>query len=598
LEVNFIEVAAVVTDSEGRFVSSLTRDDFQVLEDGTPQEIAAFTLVDIPQRPRRRTPRGTVLEPDVPTNQMSSGRLFVLLVDDLRTPREGRVLQLRRARDFVEALGEGDLAAVLYSSARQRSVGFTTSRKTLLEALEPSEGRRPDDVSIPDLQIVDIQSSLGMIEGAAGLLQGVTGRRKAVVYFGPASNYDLTQMFDSRSESRDRSYDIMMALRATVGAANRAGVSLYMVDPQGLVAPSGERIEVQWDATSSQDSRAGLGAEFAQRESLHFLADGTGGFAIYNTNAPAESFDRILDDNSRYYLLAYYPTNTRRDGKDRTIEVRLTDPSLRVRARKGYRAPRGSAPPRSSIEGPRGVAKEVVDLLRSPVPIAELPLQGTAVSISGPEGRLAVVLELDASVLSFEEEEGRFRAEVDLGFFLLDENGSIAEGSGRKARLDVDGEELERLRQQGLRAMATLPAEPGRSQIAVAARENASGKSGLLYWHVGVPRDDTPSLSDIVLTSAEESSVPVLGREQLELVPTTRREFSRNDELWLQAAPSLTGAAARLLREDGSLAAEATFHGGERSLRLPLGGLGPGDYVLELSSGDSEGARTVALRVQ
>ena len=602
LEVNFIEVAAVVTDSEGRFASGLTRDDFRILEDGKPQEIAAFTFVDLPRRPRPRTPRGAVLEPDVLTNQETSGRVLLLLIDDLRTPRERRPLQLRRAREFVDALGEGDLAAVLYTSTRQRSVGFTSSRKTLLEALEPSEGRRPDD-SIPDLQIVDIQSSLGTIEGAADLLQSVTGRRKAVVYFGPGSNYDLTQMFDSRSESRDRSYDVMMALLSTVGAASRGGVSLYTIDPQGLVAPSGEGIEVGWDATSSQDSRADLGAEFAQRESLHFLADDTGGFAVYNTNDLSESFDRVLDDNSRYYLLAYYPTNTARDGKDRTIEVLVHDSALRVRARKGYRAPEGPRPTRSSIEGPSGVAQEVVDLLRSPVPIADLPLRATAVSIAGPERHLAVALELDASVLSFEENAGRFESEVELGFFLLDEKGEIAEGSGQRARLDVDGAELARLRRQGLRALATLPAPPGRAQIAVAARESSSGKSGLVYWYLDVPREGTPSLSEIVLTSAKESSVPVLSgerdRDLLGLVPTTRREFSRNDEFWLQAPRGLSGTTARVLREDGSIASEAALPEERSPLRLPLGALGPGDFVLELSSGDrGEDARTVALRVR
>jgi hypothetical protein len=481
-------------------------------------------------------------------------------------------------------------------------VGFTTSRETLLEALEPSESRRPDD-SIPDLQIVDIQSSLGMIEGVADLLQSVTGRRKAVVYFGPGSNYDLTQMFDSRSESRDRSYDIMTALLSTVGAASRGGVSLYTIDPQGLVAPSGEGIEVGWDATSSQDSRADLGSEFAQRESLHFLADGTGGFAVYNTNDLSESFDRVLDDNSRYYLLAYYPTNTARDGKDRTIEVLVHDPTLRVRARKGYRAPEGPRPTRSSIEGPSGVAQEVVDLLRSPVPIADLPLRATAVSIGSPERRLAVALELDASVLSFEENEGRFESEVELGFFLLDEKGEIAEGSGRRTRLDVDGAELERLRRQGLRALATLPAPPGRAQIAIAARERSSGKSGLVYWYLDVPRDGTPSLSEIVLTSAEESSFPVLAgerdRELLGLVPTTRREFARSDEIWLQAPPSLVGATAHVLRDDGSIATEGSFDAVSVPLRLPLSGLVPGNYFLELT-GDppDEDARSIAFRVR
>lgn len=596
LDVNFVEVAAVVTDSGGRVVTDLIREDFQILEDGKPQEIAAFTVIDLPRRPRPRTPRGEVFEPDVHTSLQASGRLLLLLIDDLRTARDARPLQLLRARGLVDALGEGDLAAVLYTSARQRSVAFTTSREVLLQALEPSEGRAPDD-SVRESQVADIKSTLQMIEGASDLLRGVTGRRKTIVYFGPGSNYDLTQMYDYRSKEKDRSYDVMRSLMATVGAANQSGVSLYTIDPQGLAAPGGIERE------PASDSRSALAAWFAQRESLHYLADGTGGFAVYNTNDLAEAFDRVLDDNSRYYLFAYHATNAARDGKDRTIEVRVDDSSLEVRARKGYRAPRGSGPALRSIDGPRGVAKEVVDLLRSPVPIAELPLRATAVSFSNPEIRLAVVLELDASVLSFEEEQGRFRGEVELGFFLLDENGSIAEGSGHRARFDLDSVDLSRMRQQGLRALAILPAEPGRSQIAVAARESKSGRSGLLYWYVDVPRENIASLSGIVLTSADESSVPVLGseggRELLALVPTTRREFSRSDEIWLLAPKGLRGVAARLLRDDGSLAVEAIFREEKLSLHLPLSTLGPGDYFLELTSAEVEQeVRTVALRVR
>jgi VWFA-related protein len=597
LDADFVEVAAVVSDSAGRVVADLDREDFRILEDGRPQEIAAFAFIDLPRRPRPRTPRGEFFEPDVQTNSQASGRLLLLLIDDLRTPRDARPLQLLRVRELVDALGEGDLAAVLYTSARQRSVGFTTSREVLVEALEPSAGRAPDD-SVRESRIADIKSSLEMIEGASELLQGVTGRRKTLVYFGPGSNYDLTQMYDYRSEDKDRSYDVMRSLLATVGAANRSGVSLYTIDPQGLTALGG----IEREREPAADSRTVLAASFAQRESLHSLADGTGGFAVYNTNDLSESFDRILDDNSRYYLFAYHPTNDQRDGTDRTIEVRLADSSLRVRARKGYRAPRGSPAELSSIAAPGGVAQEVADLLRSPVPIAEIPLRVTAVPLSPPDRSVAVALEVDASLLAFEESEGRFRSEVELGFFLLDENGSIAESSGRRVRLDLDSVALERLRQRGLRALAILPAEPGRSQIAVAARENASGKSGLLYWYVDVPRDDAASLSGIVLTSAAETSIPVLSserdRERLDLVPTTRREFSRDDEIWLRAPPDLMGASARLLREDGFPAAEAIFKEENLPVRLPLADLGPGDYFLELSSGDTDHARIIGLRVQ
>src|SRR6188768_3155752 len=48
LQVEYVEVDVRVTDTKGNFVRDLTKDDFQVLEDGKPRPLAAFSLVDIP----------------------------------------------------------------------------------------------------------------------------------------------------------------------------------------------------------------------------------------------------------------------------------------------------------------------------------------------------------------------------------------------------------------------------------------------------------------------------------------------------------------------------------------------------------------------
>src|SRR4029077_20436536 len=47
-EVNYVEVGAVVTDAQGNFVRTLNKDDFQIMEDGKPQKISAYSLVDFP----------------------------------------------------------------------------------------------------------------------------------------------------------------------------------------------------------------------------------------------------------------------------------------------------------------------------------------------------------------------------------------------------------------------------------------------------------------------------------------------------------------------------------------------------------------------
>src|SRR4051812_26299932 len=78
VDVNYVEVGAVVTDAQGRFVESLGKDDFQILEDGRPQKVAGFSLVDIPVR-RTVQPSGPVPERDVSSNAGGlQGRLYLL----------------------------------------------------------------------------------------------------------------------------------------------------------------------------------------------------------------------------------------------------------------------------------------------------------------------------------------------------------------------------------------------------------------------------------------------------------------------------------------------------------------------------------------
>ena len=67
VEINYVEVDAVVTDRDGRLVNDLTRDDFQVFEDGKPQKVELFTKIDMPvTREDAPLPRTQPIEPGAP----------------------------------------------------------------------------------------------------------------------------------------------------------------------------------------------------------------------------------------------------------------------------------------------------------------------------------------------------------------------------------------------------------------------------------------------------------------------------------------------------------------------------------------------------
>jgi VWFA-related protein len=130
----------------------------------------------------------------------------------------------------------------------------------------------------------------------------------------------LAQMDDAR-EFRD-----------LLDEANRANASFYPIDPRGLpVFDSAVPVLGRSLSTDQSILRGRL-------DSLQTLAGATDGVAIINSNDFAKNLRRISDDLSSYYLLGYYSTNPKHDGKFRKITVRVKRPGVEVRARRGYLA--------------------------------------------------------------------------------------------------------------------------------------------------------------------------------------------------------------------------------------------------------------------
>src|ERR1041385_3912239 len=86
VQVDYVEVDAVVTDRNGNVVRDLKKEDFQVLEDGKAQTINTFTFVNIPvERADRPLFAASPIEPDVRTNERPfEGRVYVMVIDEQR----------------------------------------------------------------------------------------------------------------------------------------------------------------------------------------------------------------------------------------------------------------------------------------------------------------------------------------------------------------------------------------------------------------------------------------------------------------------------------------------------------------------------------
>ena len=563
-EVNYVEVDARVLDAQGKFVSTLKPGDFQVFEDGKPQEVKTFSLVNIPvERAERPLFASKPIEPDTRTNlEGADGRIYLIVLDDLHTAalRSPRVRQA--AHQFIEKfMGANDTAAVVYTSGRgDAAQDFTNSRRLMLRSVDmfmgkkvrsatmnkiDEEARTRDTRAVGD-KIADpddfergyqARAALETIKQLADYLGNIRGRRKALVLFSEGIDYDINDVFGTADATA-----IMDTTRDVLAAATRANVAVYGVDPRGLTMMGDDAIEIQ---SFPDDTSLGLGQSSLYNEvrlgqdSLRVLSEETGGFAVVNRNDFANAFQRIVDDNSSYYVMGYYSTNDKRDGRYRKIDVKLVGKQgLTVRARKGYAAARGKAP--AETKNTNGASIELREAIESPLPLSALPMSMTAATFKGPSPKGSVVVSalINGASIPFVEKDGTLRDDIELLIVASDDKGKSYSTDRNTVNLNMKPETANRVKATGFRYISSLDLPPGRYLLRVAARESNTKKAGSVTFDLQVP-DYTKEpllLSGVALTSAFSGAAPtVRPKDPLEkLLPgplSSYREFPPADEL-------------------------------------------------------------------
>src|SRR5262249_23501627 len=154
------------------------------------------------------------------------------------------------------------------------------------------------------------RNTLLTLKNAAEWFSSVRGRRKSILFVSEGIDYDINDIIPGNGSNHYSAADILDATRDVISAATRSSAALYGIHPRGLTDLGDESIEIQ---AYPDDTTLGVGAGSLQNElrlsqdSLRVLSDETGGFAIVNRNDVMGGLDRIVADNSSYYVLAYYP---------------------------------------------------------------------------------------------------------------------------------------------------------------------------------------------------------------------------------------------------------------------------------------------------
>jgi VWFA-related protein len=377
---NFVRVDVYPT-AGGKPVTDLRQEDFEVFEDGVPQEIRTFEHVVVAaptaEEVAAREPR--TIEESRQMAAESRARLFVLYLDTYHISRGG-AMTVRDAlvRFLRRALGPDDMIAVttpelpastltfgrrtesieslvdrFYQWSRRDSiVDYDPIEQQYMECYPPSPGET-GAVSAIAREMIRRRRERVTLESLDALVRhlgGIREERKAVLAVSEGwmlygQNRALAQVTTGQSFYPGRmqaSCDTDRVILATedhqrdfqniIDDANRANVSFYPLDPRGLAVFDQSLSEGPVDVvTDAAYLRARL-------DSLQTLASGTDGLAIVNSNDIDRGLRRVVDDLTSYYLLGYYSTNAKLDGKFRSIKVRVKRPGVDLRYRRGYRA--------------------------------------------------------------------------------------------------------------------------------------------------------------------------------------------------------------------------------------------------------------------
>ncbi len=683
VEVNYVEQDVRVVDRNGNFVRGLTQEDFQVLEDGRPQKVQTFGLVDIPNtRPRKPLyldPGAPPIESDVAVNkQVLDGRLYLVVLDDYHVAplRSQNVKNLAR-RFVLEKLGPDDQAAVVVTSGQLRaSQDFTQNRRLLLEAIDnfvgqklPSsavlrnekmsramdaKGQPTDDAGDPitvdatnrfvadDLateRTFQVRQSLNSLRSIVEWMSAIQGRRKALIYISEGVDYNLYDIFTGGDPSifNFENFNLVQSETwDTISAASRSNVQIYPVDPRGLTAMGQENIEIGGLAAGAY----GLGPKQLEQElmtsqaNLRQLAEETGGVAFVGSNNFDAAFDRIVQENSSYYVLGYYSTNDRRDGKMRNITVRVAGhPEAQVTYRKRYAAPRGRAPKNTAAGKPLDPSKslnaELVSTMASPLPKTGIQLRVTAIAKKGTAKTTDVEVLIDTlgKDLTFTEGSGTFNNKLSLHVGVFNKQGKSIFAERPDVDLNLRPETHARVTQYGVRLLRHLSLPPGRYQLRVAAQDSGKVKQGSVHLDLEVPDFTKPplALSGVVIAATSDRAVyspPKPGFDPfnglLPGAPSALREFTNNSEL--AAAVEVyanrptpvhrVDTTARVRADDGRVVFNKTeersteeLHGTPGgfgySFRIPIQNWTPGLYVLEVeASSRLNGVEPIMKRIQ
>ena len=381
---DIVEVDVVAQDRNGQFVRDLRPEDFEIREDGSPQNVeqmyfvdggnVASTVLTPPSEATSATPLG-------PSPASARQRVFVALFDTDHLTNAGfKRVQAAAIDLFSKEFKAGDVGGIVMDRHVYKD-RLTTDREELLAGVRSARpghraaSRKFDETMWPRLSTVEavrivfykeaevkaaaVQRACAddpvqcnnadlAISGKAAQLAGEVQADTAMTMQTMAVLLRGLQRLDGRKTIllltegflADQSWPLV---KDAIGEAARVDARIYTLDARGLDRTNmAEYLRGAFPTDSSPALNMLRQFDFSD-DAMNSLAVDTGGFVVRNQNYFDKAVAQIVSDASTYYVLGYRPAKAP-DGKYRSIAVKAKRPGVLVRARRGYVATAKAAP--------------------------------------------------------------------------------------------------------------------------------------------------------------------------------------------------------------------------------------------------------------
>jgi VWFA-related protein len=527
VEAAMVVVDVTVRDRKGNLIRDLKKEDFRVYEDNAAQTIITFSAENVAIGPPSAVAPSVATGAANPSNpapatinlglnngqparnaDLQGKRLVILFFDLSSLGTEDLLRSVDTAREFVATrTGPQDLMAIAtYSSALELVQDLTNDRDLLLKTLDGltstdsgdaaaedlSDADTSEDVFVPDtvqFNIFNTDRRLSALETLAKMYREFP-ERKSLIYF---SSGVTTTGVENNAQ-----------IRSTVDNANRSNMSIYTVDSRGLVAlpPGGDASQRSAGAAMFRGAamlrqRQNLSGS---QETLTTLSHDTGGKAFSDSNDLSLALKQVQADTNIYYVLGYFSSNPKEDGKYRKIRVEVAQPQATVEHRPGYFASKAFAQLNQQERDVQLQQALNVDRPFSDVPVI---LQADCFRRDNSTAVVPISIELDGDGLKFEDKGSQREARFEFVAQAADAKGRVTGVARDSVQVRVAAERAERIKDAGIFYSTGFQLRPGDYKLKFLVRDNITGKLGGFEQSISVPSFDLKKLttSSIILGS-------------------------------------------------------------------------------------------------